>query len=78
MMTSRPISTLEAISQSQLRTAAQRLPKMQRMMIFTMVGVNTGRGDRVTLTPADCEAMLLECSAIRYAAPSVDCHAQIA
>jgi ABC-type antimicrobial peptide transport system permease subunit len=37
-------------------------------------GVSTGRGGKVTLTPADCEAMLRECSAIRYAAPSVDCH----
>ena len=41
-------------------------------------GVSTGRGGKVTLTPADCEVMLSECSAIRYAAPSVDCHAQIA
>jgi ABC-type antimicrobial peptide transport system permease subunit len=40
-------------------------------------GVSTGRGGKVTLTPADCEAMLRECSAIRYAAPSVDCHVQI-
>jgi ABC-type antimicrobial peptide transport system permease subunit len=37
-------------------------------------GVSTGRGGKVTLTPADCEVMLRECSAIRYAAPSVDCH----
>jgi ABC-type antimicrobial peptide transport system permease subunit len=40
-------------------------------------GVSTGSGGKVTLTPADCEAMLRECSAIRYAAPSVDCHVQI-
>lgn len=41
-------------------------------------GVSTGRGGKVTLTPSDCEAMLRECGAIRYAAPSVDCHVQIA
>jgi ABC-type antimicrobial peptide transport system permease subunit len=40
-------------------------------------GVSTGKGGKVTLKPADCEAMLGECSAIRYAAPSVDCHLQI-
>ena len=40
-------------------------------------GVSTGRGGKITLTPADCEAMLRECIAIRYAAPSVDCHVQL-
>jgi ABC-type antimicrobial peptide transport system permease subunit len=37
-------------------------------------GVSTGKGGKVTLTPMDCRAMLRRCSAIRYAAPSVDCH----
>jgi len=41
-------------------------------------GVSTGRGGKVTLTPVDCEVILRECGAIRYAAPSVDCHVQIA
>ena len=40
-------------------------------------GVSSGSGGRVTLTPADAEAILRECSAVRRAAPSVDCHAQI-
>jgi ABC-type antimicrobial peptide transport system permease subunit len=40
-------------------------------------GVSTGRGGKVTLKPDDCDAMLKECSAVRYAVPSVDCHAQI-
>ncbi len=40
-------------------------------------GVSTGSGGRVTLTPEDYEAILHECSAVRCAAPSVDCHAQI-
>ncbi len=40
-------------------------------------GVSSGSGGRVTLTPADSEAILRECSAVRHAAPSVDCHAQI-
>ncbi len=40
-------------------------------------GVSTGKGGKVTLTPDDCDAMIRECSAIRYAAPSVDCHAQV-
>ena len=40
-------------------------------------GVSTGRGGKVTLTPTDCEVILRECGAIRYAAPSVDCRSQI-
>jgi ABC-type antimicrobial peptide transport system permease subunit len=40
-------------------------------------GVSSGRGGKVTLKPDDCEAMIRECPAIRYAAPSVDCHVQI-
>jgi ABC-type antimicrobial peptide transport system permease subunit len=41
-------------------------------------GASTGSGGKVTLTPADCEVILRECSAVRWAAPSVDCrHAQI-
>jgi macrolide transport system ATP-binding/permease protein len=40
-------------------------------------GINSGGGGRVTLTPADADAIRRECSAIRYVAPSVDCHAQI-
>ncbi|MGA2915719.1 MAG: ABC transporter permease [Sedimentisphaerales bacterium] len=40
-------------------------------------GVSTGGGGKVTLTPADCDVILRQCSAIRYAAPSVDCHSQI-
>jgi ABC-type antimicrobial peptide transport system permease subunit len=40
-------------------------------------GASSGSGGKVTLTPADAEAILRECSAVRRAAPSVDCHAQI-
>ncbi len=40
-------------------------------------GVSTGAGGKVTLTPADCEAIRRECGAVRLAAPSVDTHAQI-
>ena len=39
-------------------------------------GVSSGGGGRVTLTPADAEAILQECSAVRLVAPSVDCRAQ--
>jgi ABC-type antimicrobial peptide transport system permease subunit len=39
--------------------------------------VSTGSGGRVTLTPADCEAIRLECPAVRWAAPSVDTRAQV-
>src|ERR1022692_1065440 len=35
-------------------------------------GVSSGGGGRVTLTPADAEAILQECSAVRLVAPSVD------
>jgi ABC-type antimicrobial peptide transport system permease subunit len=37
-------------------------------------GASTGIGGKVTLTPADAKAILRECSAVRWAAPSVDCH----
>jgi ABC-type antimicrobial peptide transport system permease subunit len=37
-------------------------------------GVSTGAGGRVTLVPADADAIRRECSAVRWAAPSVDCH----
>src|SRR5579859_7175116 len=40
-------------------------------------GVSTGGGGRPTLTPADADAIRENCSAIRWVAPSVDCHAQI-
>jgi macrolide transport system ATP-binding/permease protein len=40
-------------------------------------GVNSGAGGKVTLTPADCEAILRKCPSIRWAAPSVDCRMQV-
>jgi len=40
-------------------------------------GVSTGGGGRVTLTPADCEAIQTQCSAVRWIAPSVDTRAQL-
>lgn len=40
-------------------------------------GVSTGSGGRVTLTPADCQAIRNECSAVRWTAPSLDCKAQV-
>jgi len=40
-------------------------------------GVSSGGGGRVTLTPADADAILAECTAVRYVAPSVDCWGQV-
>jgi ABC-type antimicrobial peptide transport system permease subunit len=40
-------------------------------------GVSTGAGGMVTLTPEDCDAIVRECSAVRRAAPSVDCRVQV-
>jgi ABC-type antimicrobial peptide transport system permease subunit len=40
-------------------------------------GVHSGAGTCLTLTPHDCEAILRECSAVRLAAPGVDCRMQI-
>lgn len=40
-------------------------------------GVNSGAGGRPTLTPMDADAIRNSCSAIKWVAPSVDCHAQI-
>lgn len=39
--------------------------------------VSTGAGGRPSLTAADCDAIRRECDAIRFAAPSVDCRAQV-
>jgi ABC-type antimicrobial peptide transport system permease subunit len=40
-------------------------------------GVSTGSGGHVTLTPEDCNAIIRECSDVKYGAPSIDCRAQI-
>ncbi|HUJ10375.1 MAG TPA: ABC transporter permease [Verrucomicrobiae bacterium] len=40
-------------------------------------GVNSGAGGRPTLTPMDADAIRQNCSAVKWVAPSVDCHAQI-
>ena len=40
-------------------------------------GASSGSGGRVTLTPADAAAIRLECPAVRWTAPSVDCRAQV-
>lgn len=40
-------------------------------------GVSTGGGGRVTLVPADCEAIRLECSSVASAAPALDIKAQV-
>src|SRR5262245_19221449 len=40
-------------------------------------GVHSGAGTCLTLTPQDCEAILRECSAVRWAAPGVDCRMQV-
>jgi ABC-type antimicrobial peptide transport system permease subunit len=40
-------------------------------------GVHSGAGTCLTLTPQDGEAILRECSAVRWAAPGVDCRMQI-
>src|SRR3954447_6917666 len=40
-------------------------------------GVHSGAGTCLTLTPQDCEAILRECGAVRWAAPGVDCRMQV-
>jgi ABC-type antimicrobial peptide transport system permease subunit len=40
-------------------------------------GVHSGAGTCLTLTPQDCEAILRECQSVRWAAPGVDCRAQV-
>src|SRR5581483_11353762 len=40
-------------------------------------GVSSGAATGLTLTPEDAEALLTECSAVRWAAPSVDSRAQL-
>src|SRR5258708_38718675 len=40
-------------------------------------GISSGGGGRVTLTPADAEAIHQECSLVRVVAPSVDCWGQV-
>src|SRR4051812_12601375 len=40
-------------------------------------GVSLGSGTAVTLTPQDRDAIVRECSAVRWAAPGVDCKMQV-
>jgi ABC-type antimicrobial peptide transport system permease subunit len=40
-------------------------------------GVHYGSGTCLTLTPEDCDAILRECGAVRWAAPGVDCRMQV-
>jgi ABC-type antimicrobial peptide transport system permease subunit len=40
-------------------------------------GVHSGAGTCLTLTPQDCEAILLECGTVSWAAPGVDCRMQV-
>jgi ABC-type antimicrobial peptide transport system permease subunit len=40
-------------------------------------GVSSGSGGRVTLVPADADAIRRECSGVRWVTPSVDCHLQV-
>ena len=40
-------------------------------------GVNSGAGGRPTLTPMDADAIRQSCNAVRWVAPSVDCHVQV-
>src|SRR5882672_6122206 len=40
-------------------------------------GASSGSGGRMTLTPADCDAIAAECSAVRCSAPAVDCRMQV-
>jgi macrolide transport system ATP-binding/permease protein len=42
-----------------------------------VAGVSSGGGGRVTLTPADADAIRAECSAVKWVAPSVDSRAQV-
>jgi ABC-type antimicrobial peptide transport system permease subunit len=40
-------------------------------------GVHSGAGTCLTLNPQDCDAIVRECSAVRWAAPGVDCRMQV-
>src|SRR5882762_8184772 len=40
-------------------------------------GASSGSGGKNTLTPSDCDAIARECSAVRCAAPAVDCRRQV-
>jgi ABC-type antimicrobial peptide transport system permease subunit len=40
-------------------------------------GVSSGSGGQATLSPEDCDAIIRECDAVRWAAPSVDTWSQL-
>jgi ABC-type antimicrobial peptide transport system permease subunit len=44
---------------------------------YSSSGVSLGSGTAITLTPQDCDAIRRECSAVRWAAPGVDCRMQV-
>jgi ABC-type antimicrobial peptide transport system permease subunit len=43
----------------------------------TLGGVSSGSGGQATLSPEDCDAIIRECDAVRWAAPSVDTWSQL-
>jgi hypothetical protein len=67
--------TSQAVQQTIVRMGANQL--LVEAGPMSMAGVSVGAGTTLTLTPDDCEAILRECNAVRWAAPGVDCRLQV-
>ena len=71
------------IGQGSSYTIQQTISKMGANVIqldpedSNLGGVSTGTGGRPTLTPDDCDAIVRECDAVRWAAPSVGTWSQL-
>src|SRR5262245_65042492 len=76
------VITLMEVQQGTSETVRQRIASLGANFIqveagsTSSSGVHYGAGTCLTLTPQDCEAIVRECPAVRWAAPGVDCRMQ--
>jgi ABC-type antimicrobial peptide transport system permease subunit len=77
------VITMMEVQQGTAETVRQRIISLGVNFIqveagaSSSTGVHYGSGTCLTLTPEDCEAILRECGAVRWAAPGVDCRMQV-
>jgi ABC-type antimicrobial peptide transport system permease subunit len=75
--------TLMEVGQGTAETVRQRIASLGANFLqveagsSSSSGLHLGYGTCLTLTPQDSEAIARECSAIRWAAPGVDCRMQV-
>jgi ABC-type antimicrobial peptide transport system permease subunit len=77
------VITMVEIGQGSARAVQQTIASIGANVVqvdpsdAVKAGASSGSGGKMTLTPSDCDAIMRECSAVRCAAPSVDCRRQV-